>query len=373
MHQTVHVSLGTRSYDVEIGPNLIQDAGARVSPFLARSRVAVITDENVAELHLESLKAGLATAGIEVVSLALPPGEATKGWPQFSRAVEWLLEQKIERNDVVIALGGGVIGDLVGFAAAVLRRGVRFIQIPTSLLAQVDSSVGGKTGINAPQGKNLIGAFHQPVHVLADTGILSTLAARDFLAGYGEVVKYGLLGDATFFAWLEDNGPALSAGDMAARVQAVTRSVQMKADIVARDETEQGDRALLNLGHTFCHALEAATGYSDRLLHGEGVAIGCALAFELSARMGLCSQECPSRVRAHLKSMGMKTDLADIPGDLPDAATLLDLMGQDKKVIDGQLRFILAKGIGEAFVTADVPRETVLSVLADGLEQRKSN
>lgn len=367
MERKVHVPLDGREYDVVIGPGLLQQAGQRIAPFLNRPRVAVVTDETVAELHLATLRAGLAAAGIEMEALALPPGEATKGWPQFSRTVEWLLEQRVERNDVVIAFGGGVIGDLVGFAASVLRRGVRFVQIPTSLLAQVDSSVGGKTGINAPQGKNLIGAFHQPTLVLADTEVLGTLTARDFLAGYGEVVKYGMLGDAQFFSWLEEQGPALAAGDMAARVEAVTRSVQMKADIVARDETEQGDRALLNLGHTFCHALEAATGYSDRLLHGEGVAIGCALAFELSSRLGLCSQEDPSRVRAHLKTMGMKTDLSDIEGDLPDAATLLDLMGQDKKVVDGQLRFILARSIGDAFVTADVPKDAVLRVLQDAL------
>ena len=281
------------------------------------------------------------------------------------------MDQKIERRDVVVAFGGGVIGDLVGFAAAILRRGVRFVQIPTSLLAQVDSSVGGKTGINARQGKNLIGAFHQPVLVLADTAVLGTLTARDFLSGYGEVVKYGLLGDATFFEWLEEQGPKLAAGDMAARVEAVRQSVQMKADIVMRDETEQGDRALLNLGHTFCHALEAATGFSDRLLHGEGVAIGCALAFELSSRMGLCAQEDPSRVRAHLKEMGMKTDLADIDGALPDADGLLELMGQDKKVVDGQLKFILARGIGEAFVTGDVPQQTVLDLLRDALKERR--
>ncbi|GGH19181.1 3-dehydroquinate synthase [Cribrihabitans marinus] len=367
MHQTVHVDLGLRAYDVEIGPDLLPQAGERIAPFLARPRVAVLTDETVAGLHLDALRTGLDAAGIEMVALALPPGEATKGWAQLERAVEWLLEQKVERRDVVVALGGGVIGDLAGFAAAILRRGVRFVQIPTSLLAQVDSSVGGKTGINAPQGKNLIGAFHQPALVLADTAVLSSLAPRDFLAGYGEVVKYGLLGDADFFAWLEANGPAMAGGDMAARSQAVARSVQMKAEIVVRDETEQGDRALLNLGHTFCHALEAATGYSDRLLHGEGVAIGCALAFELSGRMGLCSQEDPSRVRAHLRAMGLKTDLADIPGDLPGADALLDLMGQDKKVVDGKLRFVLARGIGRAFVTSDVPRETVRTVLEDAL------
>ena len=367
MHQTVFVDLGDRSYNVEIGPDLLAQAGARIAPLLPRPRVAVLTDETVASIHLEGLRTGLAASGIEMTALALPAGEATKSWPHFERAVEWLLAEKIERRDVVVAFGGGVIGDLAGFAAAVLRRGVRFVQIPTSLLAQVDSSVGGKTGINAPQGKNLIGAFHQPSLVLADTSVLGTLTARDFLAGYGEVVKYGLLGDASFFEWLEENGPALSSGDMAARVQAVTRSVQMKADIVSRDETEQGDRALLNLGHTFCHALEAATSYSDRLLHGEGVAIGCALAFELSARLGLCSQEDPSRVRAHLRAMGMKTDLADIPGDLPGAEALVELMGQDKKVVDGQLRFILARGIGNAFVTSDVPRDAVLSVLEDAL------
>jgi 3-dehydroquinate synthase len=252
----------------------------------------------------------------------------------------------------------------VGFAAAILRRGVRFVQVPTSLLAQVDSSVGGKTGINAPQGKNLIGAFHQPSLVLADTEVLGTLNERDYLAGYGEVVKYGLLGDRQFFQWLESNGSRAAAGDMAARIHLVKRSVEMKAEIVVRDETEQGDRALLNLGHTFCHALEAATHYDGaRLLHGEGVAIGCALAFSLSARLGLCSQEEPSRVRAHLCDMKMKVDLSDIEGELPDSDHLLRLMGQDKKVVDGRLRFVLARGIGEAFVTSDVPIEAVREVL----------
>ncbi|EBA17701.1 3-dehydroquinate synthase [Roseobacter sp. SK209-2-6] len=370
MERCVHVPLEGRAYDVVIGPGLLAQAGERIMPLLRRPKVAVLTDETVAALHLEELRAGLAYAGIEMEALALPPGESTKAWPQFTRAVEWLLEMRVERNDVVVAFGGGVIGDLAGFAASVLRRGVRFVQIPTSLLAQVDSSVGGKTGINAPQGKNLIGAFHQPSLVLADTEVLGTLTPRDFLAGYGEVAKYGLLGDAEFFAWLEEKGPALAAGDMEARVEAVARSVQMKADIVVRDETEQGDRALLNLGHTFCHALEAATGYGDRLLHGEGVAIGCALAFELSSQLGLCSQEDPSRVRAHLKAMGMKCDLSDIEGELPSAEALLDLMGQDKKVVDGQLRFILARGIGEAFVTADVPKPIVLQILKEALDQR---
>ncbi|WP_299614405.1 3-dehydroquinate synthase [uncultured Tateyamaria sp.] len=370
MRETVHVPLGDRAYDVLIGPGLLAEAGPLIAPLLPRPRVAVVTESRVAALHLDALCAGLASAGVEAVALELPPGEATKSWAHLGQVTEWLLDQKIERQDVVVALGGGVIGDLVGFACAILRRGVRFVQVPTSLLAQVDSSVGGKTGINTAQGKNLAGAFHQPSLVLADTDMLGSLSDRDFLAGYGEVMKYGLLGDAAFFAWLEANAPAMAAGDMALRVAAVKRSVEMKAEIVTRDETEQGDRALLNLGHTFCHALEAATGYSDRLLHGEGVAVGCGLAFELSARLGLCSQEDPSRVRAHMKTMGMKTDIADIQGDLPDAAGLLDLMGQDKKVVAGTLNFVLARGIGEAFVTSDVPRDVVMSVLEDALAAR---
>ena len=370
MSQIVHVPLGARAYDVHVGPGLMSRAGTLVAPLLHRPRVAIVTDVTVGARHLGALRAGLGEAGITAEALSLPPGEATKSWDQLRHVTEWLLGAQIERGDVVIALGGGVIGDLVGFAAAILRRGVRFVQIPTSLLAQVDSSVGGKTGINSAKGKNLVGAFHQPSLVLADTDLLATLNSRDFLAGYGEVVKYGLLGDAAFFDWLERNAPAMAAGDMDARIHAVARSVQMKADIVARDETEQGDRALLNLGHTFCHALEAATGYSSRLLHGEGVAIGCVLAFELSARLGLCPQETPSRVRAHLRDMKMKVDLSDIDGELLDAEGLLALMAQDKKVKDGRLHFILARDIGKAFVTSDVPPEAVFSVLEDALASR---
>lgn len=367
MIDVVRVPLGGRAYDVRIGRGLLARAGDEIAPLLTQPRVAVIADETVAGLHLDALRSGLASRGISMVSLNLPAGEGTKSWEHFSHSVEWLLDQKIERGDVVIAFGGGVIGDLVGFAASVLRRGVRFVQIPTSLLAQVDSSVGGKTGINSKHGKNLIGAFHQPSLVLADIDILGTLTARDFLSGYGEVVKYGLLGDADFFEWLETNGPALAAGNLVLRQEAVRRSVQMKADIVGRDETEQGERALLNLGHTFCHALENATGYCDRLLHGEGVAIGCALAFETSARLGLCSQEAPSRVRAHLKAMGMKTDISDIPGNLPDADTLMGLMLQDKKMLGGKLHFVMVHGIGDAFVTSDVDPDVVKSVLSDAL------
>ena len=361
---TVHVPLGARAYEVRIGRGLLARAGAQIAPLLARPRVAIVTDETVAALHLAPLRAALREAGIASEALVLPAGEATKSWARLEACTEWLLENQVERRDVVLALGGGVIGDLVGFAAAILRRGVRFVQLPTTLLAQVDSSVGGKTGINSPRGKNLIGAFHQPALVLADIDVLDTLSARDFRAGYGEVAKYGLLGDAEFFAWLEENGPRLR-DDPALRAHAVAHSVAMKAGIVTRDETEQGERALLNLGHTFGHALEAATGYSARLLHGEGVAIGCALAFDLSARMGLCAQEAPSRVLAHLRAMGLPARLSDIPGPLPDAAGLIALMGQDKKVVDGRLHFVLARGIGEAVVSDAVEGETLAAVLRD--------
>ena len=361
---TVHVPLGDRAYDVRIGAGLIDRAGQEIAPLLRRPRVAIVTDDTVAGLHLPRLQAALSAQGITSEALSLPAGEGTKSWPHLTATVEWLLDQRVERRDIVVALGGGVIGDLVGFAAAILRRGVRFVQIPTTLLAQVDSSVGGKTGINSPHGKNLIGAFHQPSLVLADIAVLDTLSPRDFLAGYGEVAKYGLLGDADFFVWLEANAPRLRT-DMALRQHAVAHSVAMKAGIVSRDETEQGERALLNLGHTFGHALESATGYSARLLHGEGVAIGCALAFDLSARMGLCSQEAPSRVLAHLRDMGMPAAIRDIAGDLPGDAALIAMMGQDKKVVDGRLRFVLARGIGEAFVSDDVQPETLAAVLRD--------
>lgn len=359
----VPVALGARSYAVRIGPGLVEDAGREIAPLLARPRVAVITDETVAGLHLETLRTALAAEGIGMEALVLPPGEGTKSWAALTQTVEWLLAQQIERRDIVVAFGGGVIGDLAGFAAAILRRGVRFVQIPTTLLAQVDSSVGGKTGINASQGKNLVGAFHQPSLVLADTTVLGTLAPRDFRAGYGEVAKYGLLGDAAFWDWLEGHGPGL-AGNPEGLVHTVRRGVEMKAGIVARDETEEGERALLNLGHTFGHALEAATGYDGtRLLHGEGVAIGCTLAFDLSARLGLCAQELPSRVAAHFAAMGLPSRLSDLPG-LPDDEALIGLMAQDKKVRDGQLRFVLVRGIGEAFVTDAVPADALRATLA---------
>lgn len=363
--EKITVDLGASAYDIHIGENLLANAGRHMVDLLGPRKMAIVTDDRVAPLHLSRLEGGLREQNIPYATLILPAGEATKNWLNLQKSVEWMLEEKIERDDLVIAFGGGVIGDLTGFAAAILRRGVRFVQIPTTLLAQVDSSVGGKTGINSTRGKNLIGAFNQPELVLADINVLDTLSARDFIAGYGEVAKYGLLGDAAFFGWLEKNGPALAAGDVTKRIYAVRRSCEMKAGIVARDEFERGERALLNLGHTFGHALEAATGYSDRLLHGEGVAIGSVLAFELSQRMGLCSQECTSRIRAHFKAMNMKVDLKDIQGDLPDSETLINLMGQDKKVLNGKPRFILARAIGDSFITDIVDIKMVKSVLND--------
>ena len=365
MTGTVRVPLGDRSYDVVVGSGLLHQAGELVSPLLNRPFAAVVTDENVAPLHLEALAAGLAGAGVEHVALTLPAGESTKSWQGLERVVEWLVESRVERRDAVIALGGGVIGDLAGFAAAVLRRGVGLVQVPTSLLAQVDSSVGGKTGINSPSGKNLVGAFHQPSLVIADVATLASMDRRHLLAGYAEVAKYGFIGDREFFEWLESRGRGVVEGDEEARSQAVRRSVKMKADIVAGDETEWGDRALLNFGHTFCHALEAAAGYSERLLHGEGVSVGCALAFDLSAALELCSAQDAERAKAHLAEMGMKTSIAQIPGELPDADGLIALMAQDKKVLDGRLRFVLSKGIGSAFVADDVPEDALKSILRE--------
>ncbi len=370
--ETVRVDLGPRAYDIHIGRNLLGRAGLFLEPLFAgaRRRVAIVTDRSVAWRWLEPLWGGLSAAGVEADAVTLEPGEQTKSFAELGKLLDQLLAAKIERGDLVIALGGGVIGDLAGFAAAVLRRGVRVVQIPTTLLAQVDSSVGGKTGVNTAHGKNLIGAIHQPSLVLADVDVLDTLPERELKAGYAEVVKYGLLGDEAFFHWLEAHGAAVLAGDAAARIQAVKTSCAAKARIVERDETEQGDRALLNLGHTFGHALEAATGYSPRLIHGEAVSIGMGLAFELSARLGLCAQEEPSRVRAHLSGLGLKTRLADIAGDLPDADGLMALMAQDKKVVDGRATFILARGIGRAFRSRDVPTDALRTLLAEALADR---
>lgn len=361
----IRVALGDRSYDVLIGRGLLALSGALIAERVGKARCAVVTDANVAQSHLAALQEALSARGQFAGAEVLAPGEATKSFPVLARLSERLLEMGLERGDLVVALGGGVIGDLAGFAASIVRRGIRFVQIPTTLLAQVDSSVGGKTGINTPQGKNLVGAFHQPSLVLADIDTLATLPGRQFRAGYAEMAKYGLLGDASFFAWLEQNWPAVFARDAAALTQALGVSVQGKADIVARDETETGDRMLLNLGHTFGHALETWAGFSDRLLHGEAVAIGVCLAFRLSEELAHVGNNSVGRVAAHFAALGLPTRIADVPGGtLPEAGTLVKIMGQDKKVRDGRLTLVLARGIGEAFVTRDVSAPTVLDFLA---------
>lgn len=362
--KTVDVALGARSYDVLIGPGLLEETGRLIATRLGKGKCGIVTDVNVARHHLPSLEASLKAEGRHAGSIVLPPGEATKSFRELVPLCERLLELGLERGDFVIAFGGGVIGDLAGFAAGVLRRGVRFVQIPTSLLAQVDSSVGGKTGINTPQGKNLIGVFHQPSLVIADTSVLTTLPEREMRAGYAEVAKYGLLGDAAFFAWLETNWRSVFGNDTTALTHAIDTSVRAKAAIVARDELETGDRALLNLGHTFGHALEAWCGYTDRLLHGEGVSIGMCLAFRFSEELGLCPAETSARVEAHLEAVGMPDKISQIPGGKADPDTLLRLMGQDKKVRDGQLTFILVRGIGDAFVARGIEPAKVRSFLA---------
>ncbi|MFS2175464.1 3-dehydroquinate synthase [Rhizobium pisi] len=363
--QTVHVPLGERAYDILIGPGLIARAGAEISSRLKGRKAAIVTDEHVAPLYLEALVASLDAAGIVAAKVVLPAGEKTKSFEHLITVCDKVLEARVERNDCVIALGGGVIGDLSGFAAGVVRRGVRFVQVPTSLLAQVDSSVGGKTGINSRHGKNLIGVFHQPDLVLADTDVLNTLSQREFRAGYAEVAKYGLIDKPDFFSWLEANWKAVFTGG-SARIEAIATSCQAKADVVVADERENGQRALLNLGHTFGHALEAATAYdSSRLVHGEGVSIGMVLAHEFSARMNLASPDDARRVERHLKEVGLPTRMSEIPGELPPAETLMDAIAQDKKVKSGKLTFILTRGIGQSFVADDVPASEVISFLRE--------
>ncbi|MGH2341720.1 3-dehydroquinate synthase [Segnochrobactraceae bacterium EtOH-i3] len=364
--ERVPVDLPGREYDILIGPGLVDRVGAEIADRFPGVRVTVLTDTNLeAAGHLARARTSLEAAGIATAEIVVGPGEGAKSWPVLEKVCGDLLDQKRERGDLVVALGGGVIGDLAGFAASILRRGMRFVQVPTSLLAQVDSSVGGKTGINTAQGKNLIGAFHQPSLVLADTDVLKTLSPREFRAGYAEVVKYGLIDDIDFFARLEREhadvfafGPALT--------DAIATSCRAKARVVIADETEKGERALLNLGHTFGHALEAATHLdSARLVHGEGVAIGMAQAFRFSAMLRLADPADAERVEAHLKAVGLPTRLSDVPGELPDADGLLELMAQDKKVSRGQLTFILAHGIGESFIEKDVDPAAVRAFLIE--------
>ncbi|RLP23978.1 3-dehydroquinate synthase [Mesorhizobium sp. YM1C-6-2] len=367
--ETVAVRLGNRTYDILIGAGLVARAGEEIARRLPGIRVAIVTDTNVAAPHLAPLVASLDGEGVASTVITLPPGEKTKSFDALQQVVDGILAARLERGDAVIALGGGVIGDLAGFASGIVRRGMRFVQMPTSLLAQVDSSVGGKTGINSSHGKNLVGVFHQPQLVLADTAVLDTLPEREFRAGYAEVAKYGLIDRPDFFAWLETNWREIFAGGPA-RTRAIAESCRAKADVVARDEYETGDRALLNLGHTFGHALEAATGYdSGRLVHGEGVAVGMALAHRFSSRLNLCSMDDALRVEAHLKAVGLPWRMSDIPGGLPDAERLLAYIAQDKKVTRGALTFILTHGVGQAFIARDVPSSEVLAFLKENLPE----
>ncbi|ODT57685.1 MAG: 3-dehydroquinate synthase [Phenylobacterium sp. SCN 69-14] len=363
MNRTIPVGLGARAYDVVVGQGLLDAAGTLCAPFLKRGRTAVVSDETVWGLHGARLTAALAAAGIESHPVVVPPGEQTKSWEGLADVSERLLALGLDRGDLIVAFGGGVVGDLAGFAAAIYKRGIDFIQIPTTLLAQVDSSVGGKTAIDTPHGKNLIGAFHQPRLVLADLDVLATLPAREMRAGYAEVVKYGLLGDFAFFEWLEANSGAVLARDADALAYAVARSVEMKAEIVAEDEKEAGRRALLNLGHTFGHALEAETGYGEALLHGEAVAAGSAIAFRFSAAQGLCSGQDAERAEAAIAAAGLPTRLSQVASGAFPAEALVRHMGQDKKAEGGKLTFVLARALGETFVAKDVDAAAVRDFL----------
>ena len=363
----VTVALGERTYDIVIGRNQIATLGARAAALKPGAKAAIVTDDAVAGLHLGAAEAALAAHGMATNHIVVEAGEATKSFAGFECVCEALIAARVERGDLVVALGGGVVGDLAGFAAATVRRGLDYVQVPTTLLAQVDSAVGGKTAINSRYGKNLVGVFHQPILVVADTAVLDTLPPRQFRAGYAEIVKYGLLGDAGFFAWLEANAREVFAGG-AAREHAIATSCRMKAAIVARDEREAGDRALLNLGHTFGHALEAAAGFSDRLLHGEAVALGMVLAAEFSARLGMLAPEAVRRATRHLAGAGLPVSLADVAGGVPDADRLMELMLQDKKVKRGKLTFVLLRDIGAAYISHDVDPALLRAFLAEKLD-----
>jgi 3-dehydroquinate synthase len=360
----VPVALGERSYEILVGRDLLAQAGELLAALQARA-AAIVTDGNVEASHGAKLRTALGQAGLRTETVVVPPGEGSKSFAELERICDAILAARIERGDLVVALGGGVVGDLAGFAAAIVRRGVRLVQIPTSLLAQVDSSVGGKTGINSRWGKNLVGAFHQPSLVISDTALLDTLPAREMRAGYAEVVKYGLIDDPDFFTWCERHWPAIFAGG-AERDEAVAQCCRAKAAIVARDEREEGDRALLNLGHTFGHALERIAGYDpERLIHGEAVAIGMALAFRFSVRQGFCPPSDAERVVAHLESVGLPVRPAQIPGGWGSVDDVLAAMAQDKKVKDGALTFILARGIGQSFIAPRVPADAVRAFLSE--------
>lgn len=365
---TVDLDLGKRSYSIHIGKALLEQSAELFPLELDKRKIFIIHDESVYP-YVQVLEEALAGKVYAIKTLSLKGGEQTKSYDSLKKTLDWLLKNKIDRQSVVMAVGGGVIGDLGGFAASIILRGVQFIQVPTTLLAQVDSSVGGKTGINTDNGKNLVGTFYQPKMVLCDIGTLGTLPEREMQAGYAEIVKYGLINDAAFFEWLEENGEKVLALDTDAVTYAVETSCKAKAAIVAADEKEKGQRALLNLGHTFGHALEAAAGYDGKLLHGEAVAMGMVMAYELSAKMGLCSQEDPSRVQAHLKACGLKTSLADVSSVISQTPEeIVELMASDKKVVGGKIGFILTKGIGQAFQSYDVDLDDVTSVVKHSFE-----
>ncbi len=365
--RTIKVELAGRSYDIVIGPALIDRIGELAKKLLARPKVIIVSDDTVAPLYGARVFNSFKNAGIEASIVVVPSGESSKEFGTFEQLMNALLDRRPDRKTTLVALGGGVVGDLTGFAASVLLRGVDFIQVPTTLLAQVDSSVGGKTGINTRHGKNLIGAFYQPRLVVADTDVLDSLPRRELLAGYAEVAKYGLIDDPGFFDWCEANGTAVLSGDAAKRTYAIEQSCLAKARIVAADERETTDlRALLNLGHTFGHALEAETGFGPDLLHGEAVGAGMAMAFDLSAQLGLCPAADAARVRTHLSAVGLPVRLRSIGGDNRrtwDAGRLIEHMRSDKKAEAGRLTFILARGIGKAFVTRDIDETAVRRLL----------
>lgn len=369
MTQTIEVGLGERTYPLYIGAGVLDGLAAQWADRLRPRRLSIIADETVWQLHGPGLSAQLEQAGVALRLVTVPGGEDSKSFRVFADVCEQMLSHGIERRDVLLAFGGGVVGDLAGYVAASLLRGIDFIQVPTTLLAQVDSSVGGKTGINSRSGKNLIGAFHQPKAVYIDTAILDSLPAREWRAGYAEVAKYGCLWDGAFFEWLETQGPAVKTGDPAALVEAITRSCAIKADVVARDERESGVRGLLNLGHTFGHALEAIYGYDGRLLHGEAVSVGIGLAYALGRTLGLCTGQDEQRVKAHLTAAGLPVRRADLAAT--DALSLDALwapMMKDKKVQDGVPTFIVPTGIGDTHLNRDVPKSAVDDVLNDWLE-----
>jgi 3-dehydroquinate synthase len=365
----IEVALADRSYEIVIGRGQLHSLGQRIAALRPGAKAAIVSDETVIRHYLGAAQSALATAGVQSTCVSVPPGEKSKSFATLERVCEALLKERIERGDLVVALGGGVIGDLAGFAAAIVRRGLDYIQVPTTLLAQVDSSIGGKTAIDTPEGKNLIGAFHQPILVICDTALLDTLPEREFRAGYAEVAKYGLMADAGFFTWLERLWPEVFAGGPA-REEAIATSCRMKAAIVARDERETGERALLNLGHTFGHALETAARFDGTLLHGEAISLGIMLAFEFSVRRGLLPESHAERVERHFAAVGLPTSVAHLPAEIADPERLVHLIGQDKKVRQGRLTFILARDIGQAFIAPDIDAADVRAFLTQRLAKQ---